>query len=324
MRSLIVSGLFTVTPENSYKPNDSVKGLYEGGALKNMITFIQYVDRYTKTYRDRMSILLTILESDATALVSQKLPEFLAITGYQNPNNVNFCPFQYSFNTEDRFYDWMTKKPMLYKAFCGMMEATEKLVLRWLDIFPASKRFESYRGSGATHTLQLVDVAGGIGHNLQYLLDEIPDLKANLVLQDVPEVLKNKIDTKQGGIQTMPHDIFQPQPVKGADVYVLRRVLHNWPDIECQKILGHIRDAMESNSILLIHERIFPEIGGEISSADVSLDLSMMMLFGAMERTEKQYTKLLQSVGLELVHIWKAEKDTQCQEGVMEVTRSKG
>lgn len=270
-----------------------------------------------------MNLLLIILESDVTALVSQKLPEFLASTGYRNPNDVNLCPFQYSFNTEDRFYDWLTRKPMLYKAFCGMMEATEELVLRWLDIFPASKRFESYRGPGATHILQLVDVAGGVGHNLQYLLDKIPDLKANLVLQDVPEVLKNKVDTEQGEIQTMPHDIFQPQPVKGADVYVLRRVLHNWPDNECQQILGHIRDAMESNSILLIHERIFPENGGEISSADVSIDLSMMMLYGSMERTEKQFATLLQSVGLEIAYVWKAEKDTQCQEGVIEVIRSK-
>jgi hypothetical protein len=266
---------------------------------------------------------LTFLESDVTALISQKLPEFLASTGYRNPNNVNLCPFQYSFNTEDRFYDWLTKKPILYKAFCGMMQATEKLVLRWPDIFPASQRFDSYRGSGAIHTLQLVDIAGGAGHNLQYLLDQIPDLKANLILQDLPEVLKNKIDFKQGEIQAIPHDIFHPQPVKGADVYVLRRVLHNWPDNECQQILGHIRDAMESNSILLIHERIFPENGGEISAADVSIDLSMMMLYGSMERTEKQFAILLQSVGLELVHVWKAEKDTQCQEGVIEVIKSK-
>lgn len=43
MRSLIVSDLFTVTPGNAYKPEDSVRGLCDGGALKDMITFIQYV-----------------------------------------------------------------------------------------------------------------------------------------------------------------------------------------------------------------------------------------------------------------------------------------
>jgi hypothetical protein len=47
MRSLIVSDLFTVTSGNTYKPNDSAWALSNGGALNDMITFIQYVCRNT-------------------------------------------------------------------------------------------------------------------------------------------------------------------------------------------------------------------------------------------------------------------------------------
>lgn len=51
MRSLIVSGLFNVTAGNTYKPDDSVRGLCEGGALKDMITFIQYVGQHPNLMR---------------------------------------------------------------------------------------------------------------------------------------------------------------------------------------------------------------------------------------------------------------------------------
>jgi hypothetical protein len=39
------------------------------------------------------------------------------------------------------------------------------------------------------------------------------------------------------------HDFFQEQPVKDADVFVLRAIIHDWSDSYVIKILKRLRDA---------------------------------------------------------------------------------
>lgn len=46
-------------------------------------------------------------------------------------------------------------------------------------------------------------------------------------------------------IELQVHDFFTPQPIKGARAYFMRSVLHDWPDEQCRKILGHLKDAMD-------------------------------------------------------------------------------
>jgi hypothetical protein len=52
------------------------------------------------------------------------------------------------------------------------------------------------------------------------------------------------------------HDFFTEQPVKGADVYFLRDVLHNWTDEEAIRILSLTRAAATSSSRLVIFDPI--------------------------------------------------------------------
>lgn len=256
--------------------------------------------------------------SDVTACVSQKLPDYLAKTGYQNPNSSTDGPFQYTFNTSDRFYTWLQKRPALHASFNGMMKATERLEVRWPDLFPAQDRFSAFRGP-QTQALRLVDVAGGMGYNIQHLVDKIPDLHASFTLQDLPEVVAAGCVPVGPQVEVMPHNMFQAQPVTGAHVYILKRILHNWPDQECRVILGHLRDAMSPDSVLLIHDRVFPDGAAGLSETDVSIDLAMMMLCGSMERSESQFRTLFASVGLKMVTVWRGSTASQSQDAVVEV-----
>ncbi|KAL4780323.1 S-adenosyl-L-methionine-dependent methyltransferase [Aspergillus varians] len=307
MRPLVLSRLFSPTPRNTYKPNQSATHLAPGAYMRDMVIFTQEV----------------------TDLVALKLPAFLAEGKYENPDGRGASAFQHTFQTEDPFYTWLQKRPALYSAFCGMMKSTEDLAARWADLFPVHERFERFRGPAAGETLRLVDVAGGRGFNLQYLLDQVPDLKAELTLQDLPEVLG---DSRRAAapahvhpsITEMPHNFFDVQPVKGAHVYVLTRVLHNWPDDGCRRILRNIKEAMDEDSILLIGDKVFPAGAAEVTSLDVTADLVMMMLFGAMERTENQVRELLAEVGLELVRVWRADGAVKDQEGVLEARVRRG
>jgi len=54
------------------------------------------------------------------------------------------------------------------------------------------------------------------------------------------------------------HDFFAPQPVKQAAIFVLRVVLHDWPDDFARRILLHLREAAMPHTKLLLGDFILP------------------------------------------------------------------
>lgn len=56
---------------------------------------------------------------------------------------------------------------------------------------------------------------------------------------------------------------------------------------------------MASDSVLLLDELVLPESGA--NSIATSLDMTMMVAFASMERTETQWRTVLADVGLRLV-----------------------
>jgi hypothetical protein len=64
---------------------------------------------------------------------------------------------------------------------------------------------------------------------------------------------------------------------------------------------------MADDSVLLINENTLPKVGA--SSFSVSLDINMMNIFAALERTEKQWVDLLERAGFRVVKIWRANYD---------------
>lgn len=97
----------------------------------------------------------------------------------------------------------------------------------------------------------------------------------------------------------MKHDFFAPQPIKGAKAYYLANVVHDWPDKQALQMLGNIREAMDSESILLISENTLLEENVPLDSA--CADLVMMANFSSLEGTEEQFRVLLERAGSELV-----------------------
>jgi len=84
-----------------------------------------------------------------------------------------------------------------------------------------------------------VDCGGGLGNLALALSRMLPC--CTFVVQDLPEVveiakenfmLQNPVACNAGLLRAEIHDFFDPQTVK-ADVYILRFIMHNWPDNEC-------------------------------------------------------------------------------------------
>ena len=85
----------------------------------------------------------------------------------------------------------------------------------------------------------LVDIGGGMGHEMVAFRRAHPQIPGKLVVQDIPVVI-NSIKELPNGIEAMPHDFFAPQPIRGAKTYYLANVLHDWPDKQARVILKSI------------------------------------------------------------------------------------
>ncbi|KAH9927650.1 S-adenosyl-L-methionine-dependent methyltransferase [Fomitopsis serialis] len=173
----------------------------------------------------------------------------------------------------------------------------------------------------------VVDVGGGIGGMSLELAKRYPNLK--FVLQDrLPVIEKAKavwehelpeaVESKR--IAFMEHDFFKEQPIKGAEVYFMRNVLHDWPDSESCAILKHLYDSMGPRSRILTADQVIHSTIGSryLSSAPSPLpanygyahklahirDMNMMTLFNGMERSPEDLDALAQRVSLKVAKVW--------------------
>ncbi|MEO3928022.1 methyltransferase [Micromonosporaceae bacterium B7E4] len=148
---------------------------------------------------------------------------------------------------------------------------------------------------------ELVDVGGGQGQLLAAVLARHPGPKG--VLLDQPTVVAGAgpVLDRAGvadRVRTVGGDMFTQIPF-GADGYLLKNVLHNWPDERCRAILARLREAVRPGGRVLIVEAVLD--GDRQPSATAALmDLCMMATWGARERTPAEWRALLTGTGFEL------------------------
>jgi predicted O-methyltransferase YrrM len=101
----------------------------------------------------------------------------------------------------------------------------------------------------------VVDVGGSHGFVAIDLAKAFPELK--LIVQDLPAVIEDakKSVEEYGRVEFMAHDFFTEQPVKGADVYYFRWILHDWSDKYCIKILKALIPALKKGAKVVLSER---------------------------------------------------------------------
>ena len=109
----------------------------------------------------------------------------------------------------------------------------------------------------------MVDVASNHDHMSKALSRVFPNLK--IIVQDLQTVIveakrRTDIGAKQN-IELQAHNMFTPQPIRGADVYFMRAIMHDYSDMYSAKILQNIIPAMEPNSRIIISDIIMPPPG---------------------------------------------------------------
>ncbi|KAI5900447.1 S-adenosyl-L-methionine-dependent methyltransferase [Schizophyllum commune H4-8] len=176
----------------------------------------------------------------------------------------------------------------------------------------------------------VVDVGGGIGSMCLDSAKRFPKLKFIVqdllpVVQSAPPVWNKELPgaIESGRVQFMEHDFFNEQPVKGADIYHMRYILHDWDDERAVRILQALRPALLANprSRLLICDQVMnttygcdlvdsapkplPANYGYATRFSHMLDLNMMTMFNGRERTAEELAVLAKRAGLVVERIFR-------------------
>ena len=154
---------------------------------------------------------------------------------------------------------------------------------------------------------RVVDVGGGYGQLLCSILAANPSLQG--VLFDMAHATGRLAPHfEAAGVahrcELATGDFFKTVP-QGADVYLLKSILHDWDDERCLVILRNCRRAMQPAARLLIVERIASErvSASPHDQAVARSDLNMMVAIGGCERTQAAYAGLLEGVDLRLAQV---------------------
>lgn len=229
------------------------------------------------------------------------IPKFLAKTGYKNPTDS--APFNLAYNTDLPVFKWRQHNPENAKAgqaFMAAQRVGQKSVWQRVPVDDFKLSDEDVQQG----RVMFCDVGGGFGHQCLDLRKHHPELHGKIVTQDLPlaqDMIPNRDEMTTLDIHPLPHDFMTEQPIKGAKVYYLRNVIHNWNDAPSKVILGQIQQAMAPDSLVVIDDVVMPKVGATWKQA--SMDMAMMTMLAAMERTQEHFEQLLDEVGLRLKEV---------------------
>ena len=146
------------------------------------------------------------------------IPAYLKKSNYRNPNNIADGPFQYVHNTQNPFFVWLGERPQHFEHFNNYMSGYRQGKRSWMDLgfYPVKARLENGSKKEEEDSVFLVDIGGGLGHDLEELKAKHADVSGSLVLQDRADVIA-QTSKASAGIKLTVHDFFSPQPVKGED-----------------------------------------------------------------------------------------------------------
>jgi SAM-dependent methyltransferase len=149
----------------------------------------------------------------------------------------------------------------------------------------------------------IVDVGGGDGTFLSGLLGAWPDVRG--VVLDLPHAQgaahKQLASAGLGERCTFVGGDFLRDVPAGGDVYLLKGILHNWPDDDAAVILRNCRRAMRADGRVTLFEWLVPT--DDTPHPSKLIDLSMLTVYGGRERTEPEFARLFQSAGLRLSRV---------------------
>jgi SAM-dependent methyltransferase len=149
----------------------------------------------------------------------------------------------------------------------------------------------------------IVDVGGGHGQLLALMLEAAPAADGVLLEQ---QGLMGRAEQRlrEAGVLSRCRleagSFFDTAPDDG-DLYVLRRVVHDFDDDRAVALLANLGRHMRPDATLLLMESVVPP--GDEPHFAKTLDLDMLLFVGGRERTAQEYADLLGRAGFEMTRV---------------------
>ncbi|KAK8040179.1 hypothetical protein PG993_008590 [Apiospora rasikravindrae] len=175
-------------------------------------------------------------------------------------------------------------------------------------------------GHATTCPRVVVDVGGSHGDLSRALLRRYREIEC-VICEDLPEVTKRNLErgvededeSISSRLKYREYNFFTEQVVHGADVYVFRTVLHDWPDKQAIQILRTQVPALKPGARILVNDMCIEEGSSSQASGEAQLrrqsqfitilthfshpatsatDLMVKMSMNARERTREEWYHL--------------------------------
>jgi hypothetical protein len=193
-------------------------------------------------------------------------------------------------------FEWMAEHPTEFAIFDHSMQ---ELTRRAAPAIAAAYDF------GGVHVA--IDVGGGHGALLCGILQHHAHLRGAVF--DQPHCAAGAAAlAAEAGVGDRCRFIggdFFTAVAEGADVYLMKSVIHDWNDDRGVAILRACRAAMRADARLLIVEVVVPARPGTspLDQMIAGTDLNMLVMTGGRERTEAQYRALCEVAGLRVARV---------------------
>jgi hypothetical protein len=151
----------------------------------------------------------------------------------------------------------------------------------------------------------VADLGGGGGALIRAVLERHANLRGMLVDREASIEAASahfRSSPVADRCERMAADLSEGVPA-GADVYMLKHVLHGYTDEQAVAILRNCRAVVPATGSLLVIEFVLPDIVAEPAPELVTRfmsDLNMMAVTGGRERSEHEWRQLLEAAGFTL------------------------
>ncbi|PHH68802.1 hypothetical protein CDD82_266 [Ophiocordyceps australis] len=249
-------------------------------------------------------------------MASSKQWEVLA----QDSGSGRKTAFQVAYDTDLSVYDyWKHVRPDWGKRAAKAFSSNVNNLEQYLALYPWAKEED-----GAL----VVDVGGGIGGATLPIVRRFPKLRVKVQDREenregFEEYLENEFPDVAAvdGASFEEQDYFEANKTRNADIYLLRHIVHNWPDEEASKLLRNVAAAMTRRSKLLLCECVVHAAHRGASHASYTapepllanwgqtytsrVDLMMQAMLDARQRSQDEFEALVAGAGLVVTRVWR-------------------
>lgn len=202
-------------------------------------------------------------------------------------------------------FDYIASDPELSAIFNDAMTSISELA-----IAPVVAAYDFTRFG------TVADVGGGHGRLLAAVLTAAPAARG--VLYDLPTVVEGAPEllgryNVAERVEVVPGSFFDGVP-PGADAYLLKNIIHDWPDDESIAILRNVRAAAAPGAHLLLIEAVIPDHDREFLGKWI--DMEMLVGVAARERKEADYRNLYEQAGFRLTRVVETASPFSVVEGL--------